>query len=895
MNARATLVLVLVLSLALVPVIATVPVHAASQYTERLDVYTSGQNAFWSITVNTLATTLPAVTAADATSGVTSLRLVALGAQDAVSDFQAFGVNGYNLLDLPTAPSQGLFLTVNASSSSAASTVVSDFASQFGTSFTLMASSGDSYTYYAPVDFNNVAVPILYGLIPTSLGGFASFATESKLIALPMPFMELTSVSSGAGFSQSVALGAASSDVLTTGNAINLSELVGSTNATISSSNSSVTSQVVIHSLDGVIVSSDSGATVSDHLNNFSGSYSLTASPSKVVKVNASIQSQPPTAVAYRLLDHGTLNVNQSLGVTVRITNTAEAGSIYNVTLNDNWWKSYPTLFQLTSGNYSATIPSIAAGTNMTETYVLKVISSNATQVVIPAATVSYSYKLSTGVYNSQISIGEEVVQLNGVGPALTITATASVKSGSPLGTAADYDVTITNNGNSPALGLKLGNYTISNLAQNGGSQTLVIPIQLASLKQTNFTRTFSLEYSDTTGKTQNITTNTVQLMLSHTSMLIPYIQVSSTDALTTSAIESHTLNVTYSFTNAGKGLPSSVTATQTFPTGLTCKSENGTGTCSGSTYVLSLTTFVAQKDNLNLTFTADNFIIPPTSVVTSYEGLQLKTFGGSYIIPAGITVTKTFTPGTAFPGTDVVATVGLSNVGTVPVFNATAAEIADPFDSISNGSSTKTYAQLAPGANETFSYALVIASNQFGNVTGTPVSVNFLFGGMHEIISLGSGNMVVYQPVKATVTTSPTSPEENHDFTMTVTLANTAAVPVSNVVYTLTLPSGVTVVSGGSVSNHVVTITVPSMQADTNQNVSLTLSTNTGLTIDTTASHLTFQYLGATLKGLPVSSSIVVNVDATTRYTLPIIVAIVIALVAIVFVRRKVGPVAKP
>jgi spore coat protein U-like protein len=104
-----------------------------------------------------------------------------------------------------------------------------------------------------------------------------------------------------------------------------------------------------------------------------------------------------------------------------------------------------------------------------------------------------------------------------------------------------------------------------------------------------------------------------------------------------------------------------------------------------------------------------------------------------------------------------------------------------------------------------------------------------------------------------------------------------------------------VTVVSGAALVGHEITISVPSMQGDSNKTVSLTLSTNSGLTIGTSASHLSFQYSGSTLKGISVAKQIVVSVDATTRYTVPIVIAVLIALAAVVYVRRKVSTVAKP
>jgi len=899
MKARATLLLVLVLSLALVPVLASVPVHAQSQYAERLDVYTAGQNAFWSISVNRLGVTLPALASVESTTGLTAYRLVAVSTQGAVSDFQIFGVDGYNMLRLPSSPSEALFLTVNATSTSSQAAILSTLGAEFGTEFTLVSSSASSSTYYAPVDFVNVAAPILFKLVPASLGGFLSFASESKLTSLPMPFVEVTGTYNGTGFSHQVSLGAETSSVLSTANAINLSELVGSTNATVASSASAGSSEVVIHSLDGVIVSTDPKATVLNHSGNFSGSYSLSLAPGKGVKVNATLESQAPTALAYRELDRGTLAVNSTLGVTIFIANAAKSGTLDNVTVNDNWWKSYPTVFELSSStinNYTFTIKSIAAGQNVTEAYVLKVLSSSASQVIIPATKVSYSYAFSSSTFNAHVELGQEVLQVNGIGPALSVTARPSIPSGTPLGTTGDYAVTVTNDGTSPALQVRLANYTLGTVGPNGGSSSVDVPILLSGLAQDNLTRTFSVEYSNTAGQTQNVSANSVQLVLSHSGMVLPFLQVTTNDTLTAKALASKTMDVTYTFKNSGKGAPGGITALETFPAGVTCSvTAKALGDCSGQTYSLSVNTLTTQLNTLNLTFGRDNFIISPATVTTDYKGLALHTFGGSYVIPAGITITKSFGPNAAFPGTSIAVTLGVSNVGSIPIYNATFGSGLDAFDKASTGSSEKAVGELAPQATSSINYTVVVTQAAYGNLSGASASVSFLLGGETQGFSAGTSSMVVYQLPVATVTSSPSSPEENHDLTLSVTISNSASVAVSDVVYTLPIPDGVTVVSGAALVNHEVTLTVPTIQPNSNDTVSLRLSSNTGLTIDTTSAHLTFQYLGATLTGHSIAAKVVVNVDATTRYTLPIVAAILIAIVAVVYVRRKVGTVAQP
>lgn len=900
MKARATLILVLVLSLALVPVLASVPVHAQSGYSEKLNVYTAGEDAFWSITMDRLASTPSSIATVESTTGLTSFSLIAMSSSGLTSDLQVFGVNGYNLLHLPSAPSEGLFLTVNASASTADAAVVSGFDSLFVTNFTQVSSSGDSTTYYAPVNFVDTAMVVLYPLVPTSLGGFASFVSETTLESVPTPFVELTGSYNGTGFSNAISIGGTATDVISSTGALNLSELIGSTNATISAASSSTSSRVDVHSLDGLISSSDA-ATVANHLGNISGSYSLSVAAGDQVKANVTIESQHPVALAYRELDHGEVTEGDLLGVDILVFNTAKSGTIYNVTLDDNWWQQYPSIFQISSGSSSSIlISSIAAGENQTLSYTLNVTSSSAAQMTIPATSLSYTYKLSNGTYTGYTTLGEQVLQVNQVGPSLSAVAKADVSSGTPLGTSGNYTITLTNLGTSSAQDVNVAGKSVGTIVQNGGTATVEVPITFANLAETNLSSSFLVTYTNTAQQSFNVTTDGVQLIYSHTSMVIPLIEVTTNDTVTESAIAAKAINVTYAFSNAGKGTPAHINATDAFPSGVICTNATLVGSCSGNTYSVSIASLPSSgHNNLTLTFSANNYIVPPTSIVTSYEGMELHTFGGGFVIPAGLVISKSFKADTGFPGSDSVVTLEITNAGTSPVYNLTLDSGFDKFDLATNSSETtdRTYAQVAAGASEAFTYGVTLSAVEYGNVSGSVASAEFLFAGALQGISGGTGSMVVYTLPTATVTSSPTSPEQSHDFTVTVTISNSAAVGVSDVVYTLKLPQGVSVVSGGTLSNHVLTLNIASLSANANQNFTLTLSASSGLTIDTSTAnaHLTFQYLGTTLTGTPLGSSITVRIDETTTYTLPIGVAVVIGLVAVIFVRRRAVPVAKP
>ncbi len=895
MKARGILVLLLVVSLALVPVLVSVPVRASGQYTESLVVYTAGTSAYWQMSFNQLNASIPALASAESTAGLTSYRLVAMSTQEATSDLQVFGVDGFNVLGVPSLPSEALFLDVNASSSSAASAIVSYFAGRFDTTFTLVSSGSGTFVYSAPVNFVGVAAPVLYRLVPSAMKGFAAYMTEPVFVGLAMPSIELYGVNDGSGFSHSITIGAAATSAVTSGSPISIVGILGDSSSTLTASSSSSSSEVTVHALDGVIQSTDKTATMSNDASSFSGTYSLPVTAGANVDANVTISTTPVTAIAYRLFDRGSLTAGQNLTVSVFVENTAKSGVIANVTGDDDWWKADSSVFKLVSGNYSFDIPSIAAGQNYTESYVLQVLTSSGQQVAVPSASVGFQYALSTESYRGEAELGEATLQVNNLGPAVSVTARPTISSGSALGTDGNYTLTVTNNGNSPALNLKVGKASIQSLLQ-GATQTVNVPITLSNLLQSNLTRTFPLEFSNSNGQTQNVTSNSVTLDLSHAGMVIPLLQVSTNDSLTASSLASRVLNVTYTFTNGGSGTSGTVVGTQVLPPGVTCKilkAGNATVACSGGLYTMTipiLTVSDTVVNEIQLSFARDNYIIPPAIMTTSYEGATLHTFGSPYLVPAGVVLTKSFGLSGGFPGMTSSVTLGITNAGSTPVYNATLSSSQDPFDSAS-GTLSHTYASLTSQQSESFNYTVELTTGAYGIENSSAATVDLVLGGLTTTFSSGPAQIQVYKPVSAVVTSNPSTPEENHDFTISITFVNSANVTVSDATYKVTIPTGLKVLSGGQVSGKTLTVSVATLGPDSNQTQTVTLSSSMGLTFDLSSSHVTFQYQGSSLSGLAPAKSIRVAVDVTLRYTLPIAVAILIAIAGLVYMRRRITP----
>jgi hypothetical protein len=126
----------------------------------------------------------------------------------------------------------------------------------------------------------------------------------------------------------------------------------------------------------------------------------------------------------------------------------------------------------------------------------------------------------------------------------------------------------------------------------------------------------------------------------------------------------------------------------------------------------------------------------------------------------------------------------------------------------------------------------------------------------------------------------------------VTFTIENSAPVAVSDVTITWQLPAGISNVGGASSSGKLVTQSFASLGAGSTQNVTLTLKSNIGLTINTgTDSHLTYSYQNSTLDGVIAARQITVKEDILSSYEIPVAIAIVIALAALVYMRRDVAP----
>jgi len=869
-----------------------------SPYFEKLVIYTAGSNDYWLTSLSPVKATRPGIVAAESIPGVSAYELTAVEGSTAFVGSQLFwGGGGYGVVKLPFMPYSGVFLNVTAASQSAATSAASDFGPTFGVSFQPIGSSGNNYTFYSSASFT-IAGETIFSSVPTSNAGLAAIANESAWATEPTPMAILTGVRSGSSFNNTVSYGSTETGAIGTNGSLLLENALSLPHDSLVTSPNATSTQVVVHALDGLIKSKDN-ATVTNQVANFTSTYSISLQPGARFRPNMTILSNPPVLTATRSVTSGTVSSGGLLTMTLNFWDSANNATLSNVTVNDSWWSAYPSLFSLSEGNSSFTIPSLAPNQNASRAYVLKVLTSASEDLVVPATQASYSYKVGNLTVVATTLTNELEVRTNAAGPAMSVQAASSILSGSSFGKPGKYVVTVTNTGSGPALNLKVLNSTNPTLTP-GSVWKVNMSLPLTGIANRNLTQTFALAWTAPDGTTGTLMSNPATVVLSHATLVLPLMEFKLTAVLSSQAISLGSVNATFVLTNKGSVALGNASVSQPFPAGITCKNpvvSNATGTSPGkgactssgfsltasSTQVLGMVT-----GTLQLNFTHDNYLIGAASVTTIQNGIVLQTQGSVLPIAGGVGVTKTFLPAAVFEGQDDNVTVRATNTGSLPVFNVSLSTSPDPFDTAVSGTLNEQYPVLNSSVSQSLNYTVKMLTP--GNHTSASTSITYVFGGVSTQYLVTSGSVLVYKPIQA-ATSMTSTPTEGHAFSLAVSVQNPSPVNVTSVSFSISLPQGLSVVSypaGFQVSGRTVTLSVPSLGAGATSNSSVILKGNFDGSFSPGTAKLTFDYLGSTLTGVVSTPAIVVGVDALLRYELPIGAAVVLALVVSVYMHRK-------
>ncbi len=886
-------------------ILSTVPVQVAEgqgTYSERLNVFVAGSNALWYFTFGGINGS-SRLSALESTPGLSWYNVTAIKTTGWQSDFQVFGPMGYNLVPVPFVPTQGLFLKVGSDSFADASAAASALDSYLLTNFVSLSNGTGSYTFYSPLSFDKLVPPTLLTFLPSGERGFASAISSKGFLATGSPFVVLEGQKSASEFDHTLVVGSISASAMTSAGSVNILGYYGSTITSLQASNQSSSSVVQIRSLDGMLKSTDKAAVTTDSAL-FTGSYTLTMTPGKkLLRINATIAQQPAILLATRSVDVGVLRTGDNISVTLTLKNLSPSYPIGKISFVDNWWNK-TGVFRFLAGNDSVPGSGLPAGSTITPVYRLQYIGTTPGALTVPASVIRYSYIVRGVSFNATAVLDPIRLSLN-QDDAVVYATMAPV--GGPydaVGKSQNFSLTVVNVGTLPASSVFVAGHSISGLAAKsgssaGGTATVSVFQSASSVTGVNTTKAYTVTYQNPSGTSLNSTANVIPYAFTHNSMQIGFPIVSVSSFVGT--LPSGRTNVTLSFStsNAGQANVNSFTATGSLPSGLGCGTASGKGlSCESglitiSYHVLNKSNIVTTTMKYNLS-SSQNYIMGPLLIQGNTSGISFSGESNAAAIPAGLAISKAFSPAQLFGGMSSSVSISASNSGPLGFYNVTLGSTADSFDSLANNAtSSKRFDSIGAGANLSLSYG-VITSQVYGILKGANATASFFFGGSYFTLAGSSPVVEMYQPLTVSIATAPVSPIEGKSFAITFVITNPTGVQVSDVVFTLPLPSGLKLsdLSNAQVASGDLTITDGTLGPHENTTATAAAVASSGITIPFNKATLTFAYQGITVNGkVPTNSGIAIGEDVTIRYIIPTLLVLLVLILTAFYVRRKAGP----
>jgi hypothetical protein len=832
--------------------------------------------------------------------GLSWYNVTAIRATTWQSDFQVFGPKGYNLLPVPFVPSQGLFLTLGSDSYSDALAAAGRLDAYLLSSFVSLSNGSDSFEFYSPLSFNSIVPSTLLKLVPSSIGGFGAAIAASAFDSTLSPFVILEGMNSSSGFSHNLVVGSISANALDTQNRPNLLTYFGKNITSLTAAKQSSYSTIQVRVLDGMLSSKDNAVVVND-ASRFAGSYNLTVAASKkVFRINATVLQQPLQLLAVRFVDVGVLRKDQNMSVTISLTNLSNNTALNDVTFADDWWKQL-SFFRIVGSSSDYSLAAMSASQSVTPTYRLQYIGNVTERLVIPKEAVNFTYKIGDSTFKGRSWLNPITISLGEDDPVVYAYVSPSNGVSQPVGATESLNLVVKNVGTRAASSVVVNGQQIGGLVADGGTRTVSISQTANGLLGTNMTKSYLVTYvSSRTGETLSATTNLLPLEFVHSGMKVGFATVVVGANLAPVKAGSTAINLVLSFTvtNAGSASVSRFLAQAPVPLGLGCGVTGGTGiSCASNLLSLNYTllaTKAVHKTNMTVIVTDPaNYFIPPLSFQGTTAGINFTGKSNAVAVPTGYILTKQFSPSLLFSGVNSTVTLSAANKGPFYIYNVTLSSGVDEFDYLSTSAvPSVTAGSIVPGGNLSKSYG-VTATAVYGNHTSSSITSSIFFGGTKfSLVGLGP-HVSVYQPLNVKITTTPSIPTEGKDFNLALTIHNPTAVNVSNVLFTLPVPSGLTLsqLENAVVSDGVLTVNTPLLLSHSDYEVTGVAVASSGTTVPLGNARLTFVYQGVTINGVTPKQGITVGVNVTSRYLIPTAIATVALLATVLYVRRMAAP----
>ncbi len=893
---RSQALAVFILALMLLSALPLQQAQSATPYTEKLSVYIAGGDALWYMRFGGLNSSAK-LTAFESTPGLSWYNVTAFKTTSWDPDFQVFGPSGYNLLPIPYRPSEGLVLTLGSDSQNDANAAAAALDSFLLSAFVPANVTGlapGTYSFVSPVSFSDVVPSTLLSFLPTHEGGFVNAITPSTFDTTFSPMVILGGTKSGGAFDHSLVVGSMTNAGLDESSRPNYLKYFGSSIALLQASQHSTGTVISIKFLDGMINSSDTKAVTSSSPQ-FSSSYYLTLNAGKKIgNINATVLEQPLQLLATRSVTTGVLRAGDNLSVTLTLTNLMPSTAITKVGFSDSWWNG-TGLFKLASGSSKVAPTTIGGGSSITPVYVLRYTGTVTERLTIPPTAVKYTYMLGGKSFQGTATLNPVTLSLGADDAVVYATLQPTGGFDHPVGTSQTFNVVVNNVGTLPASSVVVAGHPVSGLAAKTGTATVAVTQGSTGLLGINFQNSYTVTYQNPNGNHLNASTNRLSLVFSHYNMKIGLPSIVMSADMSNLPGNGVNLTLSYVTTNHGSANLTTFVASATLPAGLGCGKAVGKGiSCSGGKLSISynqVNPTQSLKDYMKINVTSPvNYLIPALAFSGTTKVFNFTGVSNSLDVPTGLVLGKSFSPDQLFAGMGSTVTVTAVNNGPFAFYNTTISTTGDNFYSLTSSSPTsKTLHSVQAGASLNFSFSIK-AESSFGTLTSAAVASRLFFGGTLFTTHVNGPQLSIYEPLRASITTSPSMPIEGRNFTITISITNPSAVPVSSVLFTLQVPSGLSLsrLNNMAVSGGVITVQAASLGPQSSVSASASAIATSGITVPFKNAKLTYSYSGSTVNGGIPANGIAIGEDTLTRYILPTGLAIFAVLAAAFYLRRK-------
>ena len=853
------------------------------EYKEQLDVSLIGSSALWRITFSGPNVTVPHLEDAEGQlNGVRAFSLVAARVSSWLPEYEVYTSNGFDLIGFEPVPTQGVFLTVVASSSEEASRAASVLDGVFKLSFVPHSPSGEKTIFYSHADFGFLVNNVLSGAIPSSAKGFTELVQVDKFTQEPLAIITFSAQKQEGGFAHSVSISSIKTNIITDSK-FQLSKLFASkVNASKVAAESTLNLQVI-----NALVLKTEGANSTNDYDALRSAVFVKLDPGKPLPlVNLTLQQSFPSLVATRgVVNRGSVKANETMEAFLKLANLAPntAPPIENVTVREVWWSPF---FNRTGGDQTEQIiPKLGPGETKTLVFELRAVASSADIIQAPEQNeVEYSFKVGEHVFH-RISIVNQVrISIGPEKPAVWLEVSPSTTT-PQIGDNATLSLSVFNKGKTVAF-----NVTITRDMERVASIDKLLPDQVnvtrtsltsSSITSTGQTLLFTIQWTEQ-GDTRSILSNSVQLDYRFDTPHVPVLQISK--KMQISSDVSKMVNVTVVVTNQGAWRLANLTVKDALPNGIAY--VNGSFIAVGQRLTATIDVLEKQQNTTlrysgNLTDRTENFVIVPAEVSVKWTSAVIKRVSEGAAFPIGVEIQKQYSRTFSFTGASTHTVVDIRNGGSLAIFDVNLQDPPDTFLRIVKGNATASKDTLTKGGNLTLSYDAKLSI--VGDFTTSKAVASFVFAGQRQSISSMSVPIVIYDVPTATLSIEPKEPVESKPFVLTMTIRNPSNLTISNLNVSISIPGNL---EGTKRSLELQGVTL-ARNASLSTNASFTSRTAIDILIPPPV--VKFQFGEEAFTGK--SSRLVISVtdDIPSRYGLPISIALVIALLSAFYARRLV------